>query len=154
MSKTCQMLSTSQYNHFRKTFRGYVVCKKWLLSAKGSKIAVEQHKWSLGGPKSVNQLYFRKYASLMSKTCQMLSTSQYNHFRKTFRGYGVCKKWLLSIKGAKIAVEQHKGSLRGSKIRKSAIFQKICLSDVQNLSNVEYQLVQSLQKNFQGLWSL
>ena len=33
----------------------------------------------------------------------MLSTSYYNHFRITFRVYGICKNWLLSPKGAKIA---------------------------------------------------
>ena len=61
----------------------------------------------------------------MSINCQMLSTSQYNHFRKTFGVYGVCKNWLLRAKGAKIAVEQHKGSLIiWSKIRNSIIFQK------------------------------
>ena len=61
----------------------------------------------------------------MSKNCQILSTSQYNHLRKTFRGQGVCKNRLLRAKGAKIAVEQHKGSLiMRSKIRNSIIFQK------------------------------
>ena len=37
-------------------------------------------------------------------------------YKKTLRGYGVCEKWLLSAKGANIAVKQHKGSLWGSKI--------------------------------------
>ena len=60
------------------------------------------------------------------------------------------KNWLLSAKGAKIAVEQRKGSLGGSKITKSAIFKKICLSDVQNMSNVKINCL----KKFYGLENL
>ena len=107
------------------------------MSVKGAKIAFKQHKDSLKGSKIRKSAIFKKYDSLRSKICQMLSTSYYNHFRKTFRVYGICKNWLLSAKGAKITSQAPKGHW-GSKISKSAIFQKICLSDVQKLSNVEY----------------
>ena len=44
----------------------------------------------------------------------------------------------MSAKGAEIAFEQHKDSIKGSKISKSATFWKLCLSNVQKLLNVEY----------------
>ena len=66
---------------------------------------------SPGGSKSVKHLYFRKYASLMSKNCLMLSTSQYNYFRNTFMGYGICKK---------LAIERQRGK-NSSRVAKRAL---------------------------------
>ena len=85
---------------------GYRVRQNWLLGAKGAKIAVEQQKGPLEGPKSENQLYLSNYDSIRPKNWQMLRTNWYNCFRKGFMGYRVRKNWLLGAKGAKIAFEK------------------------------------------------
>ena len=94
---------------------GHRYCKNWLLSTEGAKIAVEQQKGPLGGPKSENLLYLNNYDSTRPKNWQMLRTNWYNCFRKGFMGHRFCKNWLLGIEGAKIAVEQQKGALGGPK---------------------------------------
>ena len=44
---------------------GYIVSKNWILGTEGAKIAIElQKRFSLGGPKSENPLYFNNYDSL------------------------------------------------------------------------------------------
>ena len=52
-------------------------------------------------------------------------------------GYGVCKIGYWAPKGAEIAAEMQKKTLKGSKIRKSAISHQSCLYKAQDLANVE-----------------
>ena len=140
-SKNWKMFRTNQYNYVRKKFRDNGVRENQLLGAKGAKIAIKQQKGSLRRSKSENQLYLSKYTSLRSQNCQMFRTNWYNYFRIKFRDYGVSENQLLGAKGKKIAIKQQKGSLRGSlrvsKIRKSAISEQIRLSEVQKLANVQ-----------------
>ena len=73
----------------------------------------------------------QKYSktSIYKKIClsdvQKLSNVKTNCLKKSFMGYRVCKNWLLGTEGAKIAIEPQKRVSRGSKIRKSTIFQQL-----------------------------
>ena len=48
--------------------------------------------------------------STRPKNLQILRNNRLNQFRKSFMGLRFCKKWLSGTKGAKISVEEQKGS--------------------------------------------